>query len=54
MHKAVTAKIATQRAELEAADAADRRIVATPSESESEEPTDSNDSDAESSSEENC
>jgi hypothetical protein len=51
MHKAVTLEIATQRAELEAAD---RRIAATPPESESEEPADSNDSDAESSSEENC
>jgi hypothetical protein len=54
MHKAATMEIATQRAELEAADAADRHIVATPPESESEERTDSNDSDAESSSEENC
>jgi hypothetical protein len=39
MHKAVTMEIATQRAELDAADAADRRIAATPPESESEEPT---------------
>jgi hypothetical protein len=54
MHKAATMEIATQRAEFEAADAADRRIAATPPESESEEPADSNDSDAESSSEENC
>jgi hypothetical protein len=57
LHKAVMKEIATQRAELEAADATDRRIVAalpaTPPESESEEPADSNDSDAESSSEEN-
>ena len=53
LHKAVMTEIATQRAELEAADAADRRIAATPPESESEEPADSNDSDAESSSEEN-
>ena len=54
LHKAATMEIATQRAELEAADAADRRIAATSPEFESEEPTDSNDSDAESSSEENC
>ena len=58
LHKAVMTEIATQRAELEAADATDRRIAAampaTPPESESEEPADSNDSDAESSSEENC
>jgi hypothetical protein len=52
LHKAVTPVIATQRAELEATDAANRRIAATSPES--EEPTDSNDSDAESSSEENC
>ena len=53
LHKAATMEITTQRAELEAADAADRRIAATPPKSESEEPTDSKDSDAESSSEEN-
>ena len=53
LHKAVMTEIATQRAELEAADATDRRIAAampaTPPESE-EEPT--NSSDAESSSSE--
>jgi hypothetical protein len=39
LHKVVTLEIVTQRAELDATDAADRRIVATPPESESEEPT---------------